>query len=103
MAYKVEIANTAERDIEDILLDILAVSPGRAKSWFSGLRAKIGTLRAFPARCALAPENVHFGEEIRHLLYGRKPSEYRILYTISEPDLVVILHVRHGARDVLMP
>ncbi len=103
MAYRVEIADTAEREIEDVVLDIMAVSPHRAKPWFSGLRTKIGTLRTFPARCALAPEKVHFDEEIRHLLYGRKPSQYRILFTISSPDLVVILHVRHGARNVLVP
>lgn len=103
MAYRVEIADPAERDIEAILLDILAVSPARAIPWFDGLRTKIETLRRFPARCARAPENVHFDEEIRHLLYRRKPSQYRILFTISEPDLVVILHVRHGARNVLVP
>lgn len=43
-----------------------------------------------PERCAKAPED---GLEIRHLLHGR----YLILFTI-EPDRVVILQIRHGAR-----
>ncbi len=63
MAYRVEIAETAERDIETIFLDMRERSPARAKIWFDGLAAKIEALKIFPARCALAPENAHFRRE----------------------------------------
>jgi hypothetical protein len=34
---------------------------------------------------------------VRHLLYGRRPHVYRILFTI-ESDVVQVLHIRHGRR-----
>jgi toxin ParE1/3/4 len=36
---------------------------------------------------------------LRHLLYGRKPNVYRIIYAIDEGNRVVtVLHIRHGSR-----
>jgi hypothetical protein len=41
-----------------------------------------------------------FPFEVRHLLYGRRPHVYRILFTIE--DLTVyVLHIRHGRRQPL--
>ena len=58
-------------------------------------------LEDFPARCPMAPENVEFSEkEIRQLLYGRRPHLYRILFSI-QGSRVLVLHVRHGAHDVM--
>lgn len=45
----------------------------------------------------LAPENAEFSCAVRQLLYGHKPHQYRVLFTI-EADTVVILHIRHGRR-----
>jgi plasmid stabilization system protein ParE len=39
-----------------------------------------------------------FEFEIRQLLYGN----YRLLFTVRD-DAVVILHVRHGAREWMKP
>ena len=36
----------------------------------------------------------------RHLLYGRLPHVYRILFTI-DGSTVYILHIRHGSRQPL--
>jgi hypothetical protein len=41
-----------------------------------------------------------FAQEVRHLLYGRKPHTYRVLFTI-EGSLVYVLHIRHGRREPL--
>ena len=39
---------------------------------------------------------------LRHLLYGRKPNVYRVIYEINKQDQVVtVLHIRHGRRDAL--
>lgn len=36
---------------------------------------------------------------LRHLLYGKKPHVYRVLYEIDEPQRTVwVLTIRHGAR-----
>ena len=62
-----------------------------------------------PGRCPLAPENEHFQQDIRQLLYGRGRSIYRILFTMvevagtSDDAEVRVLHVRHGARQTLRP
>ncbi len=53
-----------------------------------------------PARCPLAPENDEFEEEIRELLYGKRQHRYRILFTIRG-ETVIVLHIRHGAREHL--
>jgi hypothetical protein len=76
MAFRVKSTDTAKQEVREIL------------AW----------LREFPARCAIAPENEVFEVEIRQLIYGRKPHQYRILFNI-EADIVWILHIRHGRRD----
>jgi hypothetical protein len=62
----------------------------------------VGSLSTFPARCAEAPESRFFDREIRQLLYGRGRNVYRILFTIQD-DVVSVLHIRHGAREVMKP
>jgi hypothetical protein len=56
--------------------------------WFAALQDAIASLAELPSRCPLAPENAAFPFEVRHLLYGRKPHVYRILFTIEKPDRV---------------
>jgi len=68
--------------------------------WFAALQDAIASLAEFPVRCPLAPEKVAFPFEVRHLLYGRKPHVYRILFTI-EDQTVYVLHIRHGRRQPL--
>jgi mRNA-degrading endonuclease RelE of RelBE toxin-antitoxin system len=37
---------------------------------------------------------------LRHLLYGKRPHVYRIIYAIDQRRrLVSVVHIRHGARD----
>jgi len=101
MAYRVEITTRAERDADNLLKWLLAQHAGETGlRWFEGLERAIGTLADLPERCAIAPENARIPFEVRHLLYGRKPHVYRILFTI-ENDTVYILHIRHGRRKPL--
>ena len=54
------------------------------------------SLADHPARGAITPE----AARCRHLLHGRKPHVYRIIYTLDERRRIVsVLHIRHGARD----
>jgi plasmid stabilization system protein ParE len=98
MAYRVKTTTKAKRDLDAILARLLSLEAGEAGlRWFQGLREAVASLAHSPQRCALAPENAGFPFEVRHLLYGRKPHVYRVLFTI-EGDAVSILHIRHGRR-----
>ena len=100
MTFRVEVTDQAEAEAEEAYLWILERAPEAAVRWWNGLDAAILSLEEMPARCPLAPENDEFEEEIRELLYGKRQHRYRILFTISE-QTVVVLHIRHGAREHL--
>ncbi len=57
------------------------------------LEEQVGTLKRFPERCLLLPENELLGADYRHLLYGN----YRTIFKIVG-SRVIILRVLHGAR-----
>src|SRR5271170_2514565 len=101
MTYKVETTAAAERDADAILGWLLSEHAGETgMRWFAALQDAIASLAEFPARCPLAPENATFPFKVRHLLYGRKPHVYRILFTI-EGGTVYVLNIRHGRRQPL--
>jgi plasmid stabilization system protein ParE len=102
MEFLVEIAEPAERDIEDAYLWFYDASPARADTWYRGLCRAILSLRELPRRCPIAPESQDLDREIRQLLYGRQRLMYRILYEIRE-DTVFVLRLRHTARARLDP
>jgi plasmid stabilization system protein ParE len=61
----------------------------------SRTKSAILSLEEQPNRCPVTPEN----EELRHLLYGKKPHVYRAIYRVLEKQKQVqVLHIRHGAR-----
>ncbi|MDP8982015.1 MAG: type II toxin-antitoxin system RelE/ParE family toxin [Acidobacteriota bacterium] len=98
MAFRVETTAEAEHDGDAILEWLLSQHAGDSGiRWFVALEEAIASLATFPKRCPIAPESSEFPFEVRHLLYGRKPHVYRILFTI-EHDTVDILHIRHGRR-----
>ena len=95
MAYLVSISARAERDLALIYEYIQARESRTAAGWYKSLKAAILSLESHPARCAITPES----KRCRHLLYGRKPNTYRVIYRIRErAKIVEILHIRHGAR-----
>jgi plasmid stabilization system protein ParE len=99
MAFRVKTTIKAKRDLDFILERLLSQGAGQAGlRWFQGLREAVASLAHSPRRCALAPENAGFPFEVRHLLYGRKPHVYRVLFTV-EGDMVSILHIRHARRQ----
>ena len=101
MTFRVETTAAAERDADAILDWLLSEHAGETgMRWFAALQDAIASLAEFPVRCPLAPEKVAFPFEVRHLLYGRKPHVYRILFTI-EDQTVYVLHIRHGRRQPL--
>jgi plasmid stabilization system protein ParE len=102
MTYQVIIEAPAQADMEEVYRRLAEGSLEKAAQWYNGLVDAITSLTTLPQRCPFAPENTFFPEEIRHLLYGKRGSRYRILFTIT-PNTVHVLHVRHGARQPLRP
>lgn len=100
MAFRVETTSRAKQDTIEILDWLISEQAGKTGlHWFEGLEQAILSLADMPRRCPVVPEQVFFPFEVRHLLYGKKPNVYRIVFTI-EDDTVFILHVWHGARSM---
>lgn len=96
MAYRVEIAPRAERDLADIYGYIQAQTSPPAAKWFNGLAKAIVGLENYPKRAPVTPEN----SNLRHLLYGKKPYVYRIIFKIDEQtETVYILTIRPPGLD----
>ena len=98
MPYLVRLADRALRDMEVIYEFIDAEASESAFEWFNGLAREIYSLERFPERGAVTREST----KLRHLLFGKKPSTYRIIYAVDKrKHLVNVLHIRHGARAAL--
>jgi plasmid stabilization system protein ParE len=101
MTFRVETTAAAEQDADAILDWLVSQHAGDTGiRWFLALQDAVASLAELPARCPLAPESTAFPFEVRHLLYGRPPHVYRILFTI-EDNTVYVLHIRHGRRQPL--
>src|SRR5271157_2243771 len=82
MAYRVELANRAVRDLELLYLEKNAVESPAAARWYNGLGKAVYALETYPYRCPVATEARKLKRKLRHLLYGNKPHIYRIIYEI---------------------
>jgi len=100
MAYRINITPRAQRDLESIYAAVDAERSDTAFRWFIELERAILNLEEIPTRCPITPEDVG----LRHLLFGKKPHVYRVVYQILEKQKKVdVLHVRHGARQAFEP
>ncbi len=98
MPYLVRLTDRALRDMEAIYEFIEADASERAFAWFNDLAEAIYSLERFPERGAVIRES----KKLRHLLFGKKPSTYRIIYAADKRNrLVSILHIRHSARAAI--
>ena len=100
MAYRVEVTERATRDLDALYVEKNAsVSPAAAR-WYKRLEEAVSALQSYPHRCPLAPEAGRSRRRLRHLLYGRKPHIYRVIYEIDEhKQLVTMLTIRYCARE----
>ena len=102
MAHTINIFARAMADIRAAVVWRSQRSASAAARWHAGILAAIRTLAGNPERCPLADEAADLGVDLRQLLYGRRRSVYRILFTI-EGQAVNVLRVRHAAQDRLSP
>jgi len=102
MTYRVEFAARAVRDLEILYLEKKAAESDAAARWYNGLEQAVYALASYPYRCPVAPEARSAKRKLRHLLYGKKPHVYRVIYEIDELRKAVwVLTIRHGARRKL--
>ena len=99
MAYRVELANSAETQLEELYLWVIERAPSRGAAWFNGLERAILSLEQYPKRCRIAPESFDPDQPVRVLNYGRSPHVYRVFFTVDDGTRVVrVVHIRRGAR-----
>lgn len=98
MTFLVTLQPDAVDDPRSAIRWIERASPERADAWFERMVSAIRSLSEFPRRCPLAPENDVFEMEIRQLIH----EHYRIIFTAGSEE-VVVLHIRHGARQSAEP
>jgi toxin ParE1/3/4 len=102
MIYRVEFAARASRDLEILYVEMNAAESHAAARWYNGLERAAYALASYPHRCPVAPEARKMKRNLRHLLYGKKPRVYRVIYEVDEGRQAVwVLTIRHGARRKL--
>jgi addiction module RelE/StbE family toxin len=95
-SFRVQWAEAAVRDLEELISYIAADSSLNAERILDKLEKRAQTLESTPVRGRVVPELAHFGiRNWRELIV--KP--YRIIYRIDE-DTVNVLAVLDGRRDL---
>ncbi len=98
MKYVVKLTGRSLRDMESIYSYAEGDASQHAFAWFNRLAKAIYSLERFPSRGLVIAEN----KKLRHLLFGKKPHIYRIIYAVDKRRHVVnVLHIRHGVRAAL--
>jgi len=102
MTYLVEFSVRALLDLEVLYFEKNVAESKAAARWLNGLQEAILGLSAFPNRCPIAPESQGSELQLRHLLYGKKPHIYRVVFELDEArSLVKVFHIRYGGRQEL--
>jgi plasmid stabilization system protein ParE len=100
MAYRVEIAKSAETQLEDLFLWLVQRAPNQGTAWFNGLEQAILSLEQHPKRCRIAPDSFELNQPVRVLNYGHRPHTYRVFFAVDERAKVVrVVHIRRAARQ----
>lgn len=99
MSRKIRLTNEAIANLVSIGDYIAAGSPANALRWIDRIESRLRTIADFPVRHEIAYGASLVGRDVRHTFVG----VYRILYAIEEGEGIIVLTVRHGARQPLSP
>lgn len=94
--FRVQWAEVAVRDLEDLVTFIAVDSVPDAEGVLQRIEKRVATLQSSPARGRLVPELARFGMRAWRELVVRP---YRVVYRI-EGDTVTVLAVFDGRRDL---
>ena len=99
MAFRVEIAKSAELQLEELYLWVVGRAPTQGVTWFNRLEKAILALDLNPERYPIAPESFDADQPVRVLNFGRSPHVYRVFFTVDDSAKVVhVVPVRRGVR-----
>jgi hypothetical protein len=98
MTYRVVITENAKANLRSYYLRAAERAPLTAGRWLNRFEEALAGLAQSPQRCGLAPENELVADEIRQLLFGKKPRVFRALLTIAGEE-VQVLHIRRATMD----
>jgi plasmid stabilization system protein ParE len=97
--HQIRWSRKAEQDLVDVLRWFQSQSATQAGAdWFVRIQEATKNLRNNPAGYPLAAESENLAFELREMLFGKRRGQYRVLFVI-DVAAVVVLHVRHAARD----
>ena len=113
--YAVRTLEKATREVEQQVKDFAewngtkkdpmpAESVRLALEWYDSFQEALLSLRDFPRRRPLIPEQKLFAQDVHQLIFRRSASApaWRMLFVIEEESedgpLVQVIHVRHGSR-----
>ena len=97
MVYRVRLTPRAAGDADVIYRRLIVEAPFSGARWYNKLIGTLQSLDTFPERGQTVKNLSRSEHLVRRVLFGRKPSVYRIYYRI-EGETVLVLHIRHGAR-----
>jgi plasmid stabilization system protein ParE len=98
MKYKLVVSARAEQDRDRAFEWYSAnYSPEYAVRWYEVISKAMLSIVQNPQLCHRARENQSVSFDLYEVLFGKRRSKHRILFTL-EDDAVVILHIRHSAR-----
>jgi toxin ParE1/3/4 len=75
--FEVRVSRRAQSDIDEIWTFIARDSVTEANRFINQLERQHKSLRRFPERCPLIPENLIWGTRYRHLIYGKYRTIFR--------------------------
>lgn len=100
MSYEIEYTLHAQNELLETYLWIQERAPFSSIRWREEMIAKVESLAVDPLRHRLAPESSRFSVQVRQMLFRKRHSQFRILFTVSARR-VVILSIRHHSRKPL--
>ena len=98
MSYRILVTERARRDLQQACRWwVHNRSTEQAEEWFAGLLRAVYSAGENPQRFPLAQESRVLSRELRQINYGlAKQPTHRAVFVV-EPDVVLVLRVRHLA------
>ena len=104
MAYRVELAKSAEAQLEELYSWVIDRAPNQGAAWFNGFEKAILSLEQFSKRCRIAAERFDPNQAVRVLNCGRSPHVYHLFFAVDDAAKVVrVVHIRRAARQTVAP
>jgi plasmid stabilization system protein ParE len=96
--YNVIVTPTADAEAMDAFRWYAERSLDAGEKWYAGLEHTMNSLAVTPTPCPVSQDDSEaLGCEVRTLLYGKRRSVFRILFSISG-DAVTVLRIVHSAQ-----